>query len=216
MASLKLLYRQEVTDGASRAVGKTLQLGKGRGAVLVLCEGKGQMPQAAQAAQKALTTIEQQFGSGDSQLNIATSNVLASIVWINKDKVTVAGNGEVVCLHPQIGVHTLQEGLYNGDVILLAPTGLYKALTVQQIMNVVISNPTDLKAIHASLSEIMKQKQEVLPTILMAFVSTGCKEPQSEVQEKGEESQTASPKSIVWLIAAAVMTIATIVLLCLF
>lgn len=74
----------------------------------------------------------------------------------------MAGNGEVVCLHPQIGVHTLQEGLYNGDVILLAPTGLYKALTVQQIMNVVISNPTDLKAIHASLSEIMKQKQEVL------------------------------------------------------
>ena len=225
MASLQLLYRQESAGGASRAAGKTLQLGKGRGVVLVLCEGKGRMPQAAQAAQTALATIEQQFAAADQQINLATTNVHASIVWINKDKVNAAGNGKVMCYNPQGGVHTLQQGIYNQDIVLLAPTAFYKALTAQQITEVLAANSTDLKAIYAAFDQLFNQLGEPTPTILMAMVTAGCPEmqPQAHKEDKHQQkdpqdapSPTDTKYTRYWLIAAAIMTIASIVLLCLF
>lgn len=214
MASLKLLYRQEATDGAPRAVGKTLQLGKGRGVVLVLCEGKGRMPQAAQAAQKALQTIEEQFTSSDQQINLSTTNVHASIVWINKDRVNTAGNGKVMCFNPQGGEHTFQDGLYNGDVILLAPTALFKALTPAQITKAIAANPTDLKAVYNDLLQVLEQAGEAPQTILLALVTAGAK---IVPESRGAQTKQATRLGTkIWLIASAVLTIAIIILLCLF
>ena len=238
MASLKLLYRQELTDGAARVVGKTLQLGKGRGVALVLSEGKGRMPQAAQAAAIALQTIEQQFASSEQQINLATSNVHASIVWINKDKATAAGDGKVICYHPQGGFHRLQDGLFNGDIILMAGTAFHKTLSASQIQEAIAAGNADLKAIYTALVKMLQQAGSPPPTILMAQVTAGCqewpqktlelqptepakpKEPQKPKQPKEPEKPHEEPKpttqSLPWLIAAAVLTIATIVLLCLF
>lgn len=41
MANLKLLYRSEAAGGVENAAGKTLQLGRERGLVLVLSEDGG-------------------------------------------------------------------------------------------------------------------------------------------------------------------------------
>lgn len=132
MANLKLLYRSEAAGGVENAAGKTLQLGRERGLVLVLSEDGGRL-QNGVAHQLAIATIEQCFRPEvltdkmlqrpqqhltrtqkcvadafrqyrKAQPEARGMNAQTSVVWIKDGQYYVLGSLPVVCYNPVLGL----------------------------------------------------------------------------------------------------------------
>ena len=132
MANLKLLYRSEAAGGVENAAGKTLQLGRERGLVLVLSEDGGRL-QNGVAHQLAIATVEQCFRPEvltdkmlqrplqhltrtqkcvadafrqyrKAQPEARGMNAQTSVVWIRDGRYYVLGSLPVVCYNPVLGL----------------------------------------------------------------------------------------------------------------
>lgn len=135
MANLKLLYRSEAAGGVECAAGKTLQLGRERGLLLVLSQDCGEI-QNGIAHQLAIATIEQCFkpeiltdkmlANPLQQLNRTKKCIFdafsqyrkaqpqaqgidayTTMVWIKDGVYYVAGDLRVLCFNPVLGLRTL-------------------------------------------------------------------------------------------------------------
>lgn len=138
MANLKLLYRSEAAGGVESAAGKTLQLGRERGLLLVLSQEAGVL-QNGVAHQLAIATIEQCF-----KPEILTEKMLANplqqltrtekciadafrqyrkaqpqtkdidaqvaMAWIKDGQYYVSGSLRVVCFNPKLGLRSMVAG----------------------------------------------------------------------------------------------------------
>ena len=274
MANLKLLYRSKAAGGVESAAGKTLQLGRERGLLLVVSEGVGQQPNAI-AHQLAIATVEQCFKpeiltdkmlQNPLQQLTRTRKCIAdafrqyrkaqpamrdldahtTMVWIKDGVYYVAGDLRVVCFNPVLGLRTLtaetkpaKMTMYDGDVLLLSTADRLEAMDDEALTTAMSENADNLSACYRAMG--------AAKATIMALVVSGATTPEKPAEQE-QPSESAAPENTTedneplvpvhtkpghyethddapvtpirgeryWLIAAAILTVAIIVLFCFF
>ena len=200
MANLKLLYRNEAAGGVQNAAGKTLQLGRERGLVLVLSEGFGEQPHPV-AHQLAIATVEQCFkpeiltdkmlqnplhqlartckcvADAFRQYHAARPDIQGldartAIVWVKGGQYFVAGDLRLVCFNPVLGMRELPAGSPSASEIYEGDVLLISTSDRYRTMDDVALAET-LSAHADNMAECYRAMDSAQATMMIQVISGG-------------------------------------------